>query len=467
MSSKPHMSRFTKGARALLPALALLVSLSPSLPVSAASAGDWQIGVKSADGPLTPYWVTLSNGQVLGKTGGVPAAITPLVSGDLTPYLTSATATTLYAPIAHAHIIGDVTGLQAALDAKLSTTTATTLYAPIAHAHIVGDVTGLQTALDAKLSTTTATTLYAPIAHAHIVGDVTGLQTALDAKEPTQTPASQAEAEAGTETALRSWSPVRVAQAIEALGAGSAASLPRGHIAGLTLSWVSNTVINISAGAARSRDDTTDIATPLSGFVNLQKSTSAWAQTAYNGTTGGLDTGSFAANTSYAVYVIYNPTTGLMDGLLSTNGTTPNALPSGYTQFRRIGWIRSWNASAAILSFTQTGDWFAFTSGQIPTSYPAISATVADYNVVAPLKCIADYAFISSSGNIYITNGIGTLAGSTGNDYNTSEGRNSGANGTVLVPMGSVSRLRMDAASGTPTVTLTLRGWIDHRGRHD
>lgn len=35
-------------------------------------------------------------------------------------------------------------------------------------------------------------------------------------KEPVQTPASQAEAEAGTEAALRSWSPVRVFQAIAA-----------------------------------------------------------------------------------------------------------------------------------------------------------------------------------------------------------------------------------------------------------
>jgi len=100
MKSKVQVSTFTKGARALLPALALLISLSPRLPVSAASAGDWQVGVKSADGPLTPYWVTLSNGQVLGKTAGVPAAVTPLVSGDLTPYLTSATAASTYQPLA-------------------------------------------------------------------------------------------------------------------------------------------------------------------------------------------------------------------------------------------------------------------------------------------------------------------------------------------------------------------------------
>lgn len=51
--------------------------------------------------------------------------------------------------------------------------------------------------------------------------DVTGLVAALAAKEPTQTAASQAEAEAGSGTSIRSWTPERIAQAIAALaGAG-------------------------------------------------------------------------------------------------------------------------------------------------------------------------------------------------------------------------------------------------------
>jgi hypothetical protein len=42
----------------------------------------------------------------------------------------------------HGHIIGDVTGLQSALDGK----------AAVSHGHIIGDITGLQSALDSKLS---------------------------------------------------------------------------------------------------------------------------------------------------------------------------------------------------------------------------------------------------------------------------------------------------------------------------
>jgi hypothetical protein len=67
-----------------------------------------------------------------------------------------------FAAAIHTHAIGDVTGLQTALDGKAATV----------HTHAIGDVTGLQTALDGKAATV----------HTHAIGDVTGLQTALDAK---------------------------------------------------------------------------------------------------------------------------------------------------------------------------------------------------------------------------------------------------------------------------------------------
>lgn len=51
-----------------------------------------------------------------------------------------------FTPSAHNHIIGDVTGLQAALDGKQVAGS----YAAASHTHIIADVTGLQTALDGK-----------------------------------------------------------------------------------------------------------------------------------------------------------------------------------------------------------------------------------------------------------------------------------------------------------------------------
>jgi hypothetical protein len=53
---------------------------------------------------------------------------------------------TTFPPSTHGHDIGDVTGLQAALDGKQPVGS----YAPAIHGHAITDVTGLQTALDGK-----------------------------------------------------------------------------------------------------------------------------------------------------------------------------------------------------------------------------------------------------------------------------------------------------------------------------
>jgi hypothetical protein len=50
----------------------------------------------------------------------------------------------------------------------------------VGHTHIIGDVTGLQTALDNKQSSGS----YAALVHTHAISDVTGLQSALDLKQP-------------------------------------------------------------------------------------------------------------------------------------------------------------------------------------------------------------------------------------------------------------------------------------------
>src|ERR1041384_5412776 len=105
-----------------------------------------------------------------------------------------------FAAAIHAHAISDVTGLQAALDAK----------AALVHTHAIADVTGLQAALDAKLNASSFTAAavltllltvdgsgsgldadtldgmssaaFAAASHTHAQSDVTGLTAALAAK---------------------------------------------------------------------------------------------------------------------------------------------------------------------------------------------------------------------------------------------------------------------------------------------
>lgn len=64
-----------------------------------------------------------------------------------------------FPPSAHTHVIGDVTGLQAALDGKAATS----------HTHVIADVTGLQGALDGKQ----AAGSYAAASHTHPLADLT------------------------------------------------------------------------------------------------------------------------------------------------------------------------------------------------------------------------------------------------------------------------------------------------------
>jgi hypothetical protein len=128
--------------------------------------------------------------------------------------LGNATLTVTVADDSHNHIIGNVDGLQTALDAKQNAATAVTttttfggdvsgtydaiVIADDSHNHVISNVDGLQTALDAKQNASTALTtsttfggdvsgtynaiVVADDSHNHIIGNVDGLQTALDAK---------------------------------------------------------------------------------------------------------------------------------------------------------------------------------------------------------------------------------------------------------------------------------------------
>jgi hypothetical protein len=114
------------------------------------------IGGGGGGGGGSVAWV-----DVTGKPSTFPPSTHSHAIGDVTGLQTALDAK---AAASHSHAIGDVTGLQTALDGKAATS----------HSHIIGDVTGLQTALDGKAATS----------HTHAIGDVTNLQTNLDAKAP-------------------------------------------------------------------------------------------------------------------------------------------------------------------------------------------------------------------------------------------------------------------------------------------
>lgn len=104
-------------------------------------------------------------------------------------------------------------------------------------------------------------------------------------------------------------------------------------------------IVNIASGAARSSSNNNDI--ELDAAVDVNNTLSG---------AGGLDDGSVAADTLYAVYLIgdsskYNATAGLLS--LASNATP--SLPFGYDMYRRVGYVLT-DATSDFLLFDQRGN---------------------------------------------------------------------------------------------------------------
>ena len=125
----------------------------------------------------------------------------------------------------------------------------------------------------------------------------------------------------------------------------------------------------------------------------------------------GLDTGSLAANTWYAVYVIYNGTT--TAGLLSLSATAPT-MPSGYTHKARVGWIRTdGTVNKYPLSFKQLGRKIRYVvaTGSNVTALPQIIAgTQGSTSVPTWIAASVSNVVPSTATSIYLSLFIGTTA---------------------------------------------------------
>ncbi len=97
----------------------------------------------------------------------------------------------------------------------------------------------------------------------------------------------------------------------------------------------------------------------------------------------GLDTGSPAANTTYYVYTIYDPTNDVWAGILSANSTTPNlaAHAATFTAWRRVGAVRTGATTASFLPSYQRGNVTQLVTPVIPTNGSGVQGT---FSTTAP-----------------------------------------------------------------------------------
>jgi hypothetical protein len=242
----------------------------------------------------------------------------------------------------------------------------------------------------------------------------------------------------------------------------------RGNIAGLTLSNNGSDATNdidIAAGSAvdSSVADVLVLASALTKQLDA-----AWA---VGTNAGGLDTGAIA-NGTYHVFLIKNPTTGVVDALFSASATAPT-MPSGYTLKRRIGSIV--RASAAIRAFTQQGDNFQWTTLTEDTSTATLDSTAALFTTAVPLglKLEGLFSIIVSNGSanrvVIVTSpdqaDVAPPGGNNGSIVTQVTNNLVGVQLRVRTDTSARIRARSDAANTTLRV-MTI-GWIDTRGRDE
>lgn len=125
--------------------------------------------------------------------------------------------------------------------------------------------------------------------------------------------------------------------------------LPHLYISGLSISPASTTLLSVAPGAARDSTNSIDMVVGLQNYFNNVNPVPQFQNfqpgllinSALNGANG-LDTGTIAASTQYAIYLIgdsrnYNNAA----AVLSLTSNQAPLLPSGYDSYRLIGFIET------------------------------------------------------------------------------------------------------------------------------
>lgn len=190
---------------------------------------------------------------------------------------------------------------------------------------------------------------------------------------------------------------------------------------------------------------------------------------------GGLDTGSIA-NTTYHVWLIRRPDTGVVDALFSASATSPT-MPANYTQKRRIGSII--RSAGAILGFIQDGDNFQLNAraNDINATNPGTSAVTRTLTVPIGIRVAARVRGIINNNITGIIYGLITdlsIPDSLPSVANTdiiyeSNGAIGFRTGDILKDVftntsGQV-RSRVQFSDAATVIGIQTLGWTDTRGR--
>ena len=168
---------------------------------------------------------------------------------------------------------------------------------------------------------------------------------------------------------VKIWQLVRAGDSSNSINA----SLVKATFDNVEIKRLSNASISIESARIGADDGTViiDVDSPITVFITVVGE-------------NGRDGGSEVVSTWYYVYVIRNPTTGIVKGLLSTSPTNPT-LPAGFTQKGLAGMFRN-NSSGDIPPYIQYDDEVWHTNGTygVLSSGTATAQTLVNLSVAVP-----------------------------------------------------------------------------------
>jgi hypothetical protein len=237
------------------------------------------------------------------------------------------------------------------------------------------------------------------------------------------------------------------------------------YLAGLTLSTAgSSSTFSVAAGIATNSTnaDMLTLAAPIS------KTTGAWAVGTGNGAWDGTGTNPAGASIWQHVFLIKRTDTNVIDVLISASPSAPT-LPSPYSEFRRIGSMRT-NASNQWISFTQLGDEFLWSTPVQDAANTLVGGSAALYTLSVPtgvqVWTLATLHFISTGTSWF------AITSPDQADYTPSVSVFDCAATTAVfmdytapVRTNTSAQIRMRAGVNTGNVYINTRGWTDRRGR--
>ena len=155
-------------------------------------------------------------------------------------------------------------------------------------------------------------------------------------------------------------------------------AVPKGYLSGLEMSNDTDTEHDILIAAGIARDS--------ANGANLELTTATTKQIdntfSAGDDAGGMFTGSVATDTWYHVFLIKKDSDGTIDAGFDTSISAAN-IPSGYTEYRRIGSVLT-DGSSNILGFKQVGDDFVWTTS-VTDSTTSFGTSEASVTISTPL----------------------------------------------------------------------------------